>query len=42
MKVDKKEHLKLMILNMAIIFLNSVSKVPLLGKFGPETSKYFV
>ena len=42
MKLHTKGYSRLLILNSTIVFLNFISKIPLLGKFGLETSKVFV
>ena len=42
MKLSTQGYSRMLTLNLAISFLNSVFKTPFLGKFGPETQKYFV
>ena len=42
MKLDSKWYSRVLILNSATVFLNFVSKIPVLGKFTLETSYCFV
>ena len=42
MKLDTKGNSRQPILKSTIIFINFVPKIPFLGRFGPESSPWFI